>query len=418
MPDDRIRATLAAQGWTEADVRDAWTAATAQLQVNTLPVPKKPRHRVTAADMLLFVGGLIIIVAVFLLILPGWGEWAPWAHIVATVLPTIILVAAGLALWPKEEHRHAAHMFLVTGGLVFPLALGITLRELAPAGFEDRHLLLTAAVITTVVYGLAYRRFRRVVWILLAVLASLIGYQALLQVIGVDRWDLADPWSWGYVLYGLLAFGLGLLVERSAQRYASRPFYFFGVAALIIALSVLGLTGHLFGSGGESAAVDRAVFSGTTTFVVGCLFLAFGWLTRVFRARGLGEAGAYVGIWDFVGVLGASGAWTIASGGNKSLGFALLAIVVSLGFVALAVRVQSRQYFQAASLIIAATLVKMGTDNFSRAAGWPVALMAVGLLFMAGGYGLTKFQRRFLPSQQAATPAASAEPPARPTSGA
>ena len=130
---EQINSALLEQGWTSTEINGALAKAqeiinkkTAVLFTPSVP-PKKSEWSIefkslTATQMLLYIGGLIVVLAGITYIGISWEQWKPVARIFAILLPLLICYSAGTPLFLKGYKKQGI-IFLATGALLFPLFL-------------------------------------------------------------------------------------------------------------------------------------------------------------------------------------------------------------------------------------------------------------------------------------------------------
>lgn len=403
--ENEIRATLAKQGWSDFDVGLAWQEA-------QQPVEKKKKQKsgdhISGAELLLFIGGVIIIIAAVSLLASNWDDLGSIGRILAALIPNLILVAVGLGLKNNPNMRHASHAFLVTGGLVVPFTLGILVNQFVPDAPYDSQLFVVS-MFTLAAYAYAVFRFRDLIWIGLAVIMAIIAYGALLSIIHIEQIITSNPFAWAYLILGIALILIGTSIERSGWKYFARAPYFFGSLIFVLSTSTLGLTGTLFGEAWLNTSYDFAYQQLISITFIGLIYLGIGWWLRGAGSRSLEELRRLRPAWDFLGVMAVTGGFYLIGNdyyGNAGTGnaiiYSFIGLGISLSFFYLAVRLQNRQYFQAGALLLAVGLLKIGSTYFADTLGWPVILMFFGLLFMGGGYYLNRLQRRFFRPKDAA----------------
>lgn len=422
--DDAIRAGLTAQGWSEFDLGLAWAEAKAD-SVSTLTKKSTAHQHLTAAETLLFVGGLIIVIAAVTLISAGWTELNAVTKILAALIPNSILFVAGLFFRRSPKTYRAGHAFLMTAAIVFPHTLGLIIWEVSSGlnGFDDVRLLTTASL-SMAFYAYALWRWREISWALLLVLVSAVWYLALMIVIEIDQLLPSNGYAWAFSFFGLILMAAGAWVERDPWRFHTRPAYFFGALSFLVSFATLGLSGRLFG---DSWLTDQFTIDWhqlVTSIVAGLAFLALSSVAHLFGQRGRTEFARTKSLWDYATVFMLVIACWLPGGGFFATSdsadgiYQFVALGICLSFLFLSIRLQNRPYFQSASFLLALSLIQIGSLFFSDTLGWPIVLMLIGLVFMGGGYLFTRMQKQFFPSKPKTSGSAAAKPePIRPGVG-
>lgn len=390
---EQIRSAAIGSGWDTEDLAAAEIEATRLMTTSVAPSAPKQRHRLSPADALLFLGGLIVLAGAVLLIAPSWADWNIFWRILTVVVPTAVLLFTGDHIWSNQKNSHPAFLFLLVGGLLLPVTFGVIVFELAGALDNPAPLFLLTSLLTGGAYVIAAGRYRHLVWTTLACLATVAMFFST-----VAWFEITEPraWLWLGVLYGIIVFGAGLLLEKNKKIFEARSPYFFGAGAFIIGLGSLGLSGLLLQANMYDYydSAKQAVAQSGSIVIVGVIFLLVSLLGRYWQQQKWLEAGRYTRVWDFFGALGICLAPLLLGFDESYKNISFVALAVAIGVMGAAVRWQQRFWFYAAAVTLVIVLIRIGAGLFSDSALWPIMLLVVGPLVMGAGYTLLKLQSR------------------------
>lgn len=389
---DQIRREATLAGWSKDDVSTAELEAQRLIENPAVPVAPKQGHRLSPADALLFLGGLIVVAGAALLIAPSWSDWSSFWRVITVSIPTIALLWTGDRIWRNQKNSHPAFLFLIVGAILLPVALGIIIWEVLPIPSNTAPLFLLTSILTAGFYVFAAWRYRHLFWTVLACLTTVAMFFSLLA-----WFEITEPrtWLWFGTLYGVLLYAIGLLLEHQKKTFEARSPYFFGAGALVVSLGALGLSGLLLNTGNFLDSATQSVAQAGSTAMVGGIFLLTSWLGRYWQRRQLREAALYIRVWDFFGAFGLCFAPLLLGLSDAYQNFSFVAVALGISVMGAAVRWQQRYWFYASSLVFVIALIRIGAGLFPDSALWPVMLLVVGPLVMGAGYTLLKIQSRF-----------------------
>ena len=195
----------------------------------------KKLKKLSVSQVLLFLGGLITVLAGITYIGINWSQWGPTSRIFALFLPMLICYSAGVSLFFNNQHKKQGLAFVIVGSLLFPLFLSITFKELGlfTKPFNE-YFALTVSSLTLVLYlGLNFV-FRSSIWTLLYQGIGLYVYYYLLIVLGI-KGNIKDPiLAWLFLIPGTAYLLLSLyLYERSKENYKTYYSYVLSILVFI-----------------------------------------------------------------------------------------------------------------------------------------------------------------------------------------
>lgn len=407
---EKISSALLKQGWSNDDINEAM--AKVQEIINQRknapiapPAPKKSEWNfdfksLTASQILLYLGGLIVFLAGIIYIGINWKEWGSVARIFAILLPMLIVYGVGIPLWFGEQYRKQSIVFIFTGSLLFPLFLSVVFKELNIfAEPWSNNFGLTVSLLTLGLYLLLSFIFRHPIWSFLCSVTGLFVYYYLLKVLGIENLFEKETMAWAFLLPGVLYLLLGYFYEKVQKRDYSKYPYFLGVLTIFFSLSRLAIDGSLLKifTGDAGVYSVRQSLVGWSTVVVGIIYLALARLSEKLKNLKLDEAGRYKVFFDFVGTFAILGAiFYLGTNGEKPI-YETLLLLSSLGFIFASVPKLSRQFLYIGTLFLVIYIFDIGSEYFQNQVGWPITLFIAGLISMGIGFGIEKLHRQYFP---------------------
>ncbi|MDP3975108.1 MAG: hypothetical protein Q8P88_02390 [Candidatus Jorgensenbacteria bacterium] len=398
---EQISIALSQQGWDAAEINEALLKAQEITnQKILLPVaplaPKKSEWNfelksLSASQILLYLGGLIVVLAGVIYIGINWQEWSSGGRIFAILLPMLVVYGVGISLWFGGQYRKQSIVFIFTGSLLFPLFLSVTFKELNMfAEPWSNNFGLTVWLLTLGLYLLSSFIFRYPIWSFLCPATGLFVYYYLLKVLGIENLFEKETMAWAFLLPGVLYLFLGYFYENVQKRDYSKYPYFLGVFTIFFSLSWLAMNGSFL-----KTFIGDAV--GWSTIVVGIIYLALAWLSEKLKNLKLDEAGKYKVFFDLVGTFAILGAIFYLSTDGKKPAYETLLLFSSLGFIFASIPKLSRQFLYIGTLFLVIYIFNIGGEYFQNQVGWPITLFIAGLISMGIGFGIEKLRRQYFP---------------------
>lgn len=270
-------AAAAAMADPEAPTQVVHRGGPAGLEVATAGAPTAPGadqpsvSRRRAAELGLYTGAALVLVAVLGAVVRGWSDWEPTMRWASVALASVALLAAGVFVrlpWsrrPGEERRRAVSAMLTSGAALAVAALGVALG--VGQGNDPR-----LAVVHSIVACLSMLTVAMVA-------RTPMSETGLLAALTWSAWVLVPP---GELLWAVLAL-LGLAWALVGSRYAR------GRRTASVAGATLALAASVGLAQGPWAWPVRAVLAALTAF--GLAAFLRGWANH-WLALGAGAATA------------------------------------------------------------------------------------------------------------------------------
>jgi hypothetical protein len=460
----QINSILSEQGWNPHEINKALIQAQHNLNkkhaVHLAPPtpPKKSDWNIelksiSASQILLYLGGLIVVLAGITYIGINWSQWNEAARIFAIFLPMAICYIAGANMFFKGEHKKQGLIFVVVGSLLFPIFLSVAFKELElfAKPFNDSFG-LTVSFLTLVLYLGLSNVFRFPIWGFLYHAVGLFTYYYLLKILGVESllkeptmaWLFLIPgtaylplslWydrkkkqneahysyalgilvivfsfirlipetssndylSWALLLFGFAYFGLGVWLESSKnKKYCFAP-YLIGVGLTFFSLLLLGVKGTMLQYFTESTW-DKQDIVGWSTVIIGLIYLLIAWLITDLKKIKIKEGVIYKDFFYIVGPLFTLGAvFYLGLKDNRPIHETLL-LFSSIGFIFGSIPKLLHQFLYIGTLFLVIYIFSIGGEYFQNSVGWPITLFAAGLLSMGIGVAIEKARKKYFNS--------------------
>lgn len=277
--DKEIRKNLTAAGWPEDSIRDGMTEALTiqtELDAQALPVPSPTGNlrslldtelnakNFSASKVLLYLGALIVILAGLTYVSINWTQWTPASRIAAIFVPMALSYILGIIVWKKPQLQIQSRAFVLIGGLLFPLFIAVTFRQLHLfASPESDNFFFTLCGATVVVYLLSSIITKMAIWAPLLQLATLSLFIYFLRLLGFTDTENDPVLYWLLFAFGAVSFFSAILHERQSQHLHGR--YTAGTSFFVMALSLA----MIFILGKSITAMLLLLFVGVMSIFVG-----------------------------------------------------------------------------------------------------------------------------------------------------
>ena len=465
--ESEIQATLIKQGWETNTVNQTIDQIKINLEkqaaiLSSAPAPKKKSgwsinlKALSASQVLLYLGGLIVLIAGITYISTNWTQWGPAARIAAICIPMLISFGAGASFWYKDHYKKQALLFLTTGALLFPLFLIVLFNELFWfMSSTDGSVGLAISLITFLLYiGISFL-FRFSGWTFLYLVTALFVYYFFWQVLGIGyKFDDAALF-WLFLIPGTLYLFLAILFAQMNKHSQSRTAYVLG--ALILVVSFIGIldesagdalvllllafigcayfangifielkvnnklcqvpyfigTGVVLaslvylGSEGEFLKVfdDSRSFEqeavGWSMVIVGILYYVIARLITQLKKINVVHGLGYAKLFDLISPFFVLGAVLFLGSEGHHAFYETLLLLLSLGLIFGSIPMRSRKYLYTGTLFLVVYIFAIGGEYFQDSIGWPITLFVTGLLSMGIGISIEKVRRKYFPSHKA-----------------
>ncbi len=461
---EQISAALIRQSWNHTEINEALLKAQEIIQQKSAapiapPAPQKKSEwdielkSLSASQILLYLGGLIVVLAGIIYIGINWSEWGSAARIFAILLPMLICYGAGVPIFFSDEHKKQGIVFLVVGSLLFPFFLSVMFKELEMfvEPFND-NFNLTVSLLSFVLYLVSSFIFRFPIWAFLYQSEGLFVYYFFLKLIGIESVFEKPTMAWLFLIPGTAYLFLSLFYDKNEQK--DEGYYSYAIGALVLVLSFVSLFGetltknkeyiawlllicgvvyfllgifyektnfkkycrapYLIGAGiiffsllrlaidgtllkdftRSTASYDRDIV-GWSNVIVGVIYLVFAYVVEKLKKLQLEEAPKYKEFFNLFGpflVLGAI--FYLGLDGKKPV-YETLLLLASLGFIFGSITKLDRQYLISGTLFLIFYIFSIGGEYFQNEVGWPITLFVAGLASMGVSIVIEKIRRKY-----------------------
>ena len=405
----------------------------------------------SASQILLYLGGLIVVLAGVIYISINWFQWSSAARIFAIFLPMFICFATGSLMYSKNDLQKQGIVFVVVGSLLFPLFLSITFNQMNifdPSSTNEFG--LTVSLLSAALYlGLNFI-FRFPIWAFLYHGVGLFVYYYFWRVLGIKGVFQEPTLAWlflipgtaylllsllyerlgkkaeaGYshmlgtivlifafirlftetltsegspyllIIFGIAYFLLGIYFERRDFKNYSQAPYFLGTGILFFSLLRLTVDGTLLKDlAGNSEHGNRNIV-GWSNVTAGVIYLLIARITSILKNFQLEGAVKFKEFFDLVGSFFTLGAIFYLGLDGKKIMYETALLLSSLGFIFGSIPTLSRQFLYVGTLFLVVYIFSMGGEYFQNDVGWPITLFVAGLLSMGIGVAIERVKRRY-----------------------
>ncbi len=451
-----ITSSLLQKNWPEPEVSKAFNFIRT-IKIPQIPSPPKKSDlnieinigALSASKLLLFIGGLIMVLAGIIFVSLNWQSWPPLMHVLAIFLPMLFADVGAFSLWKKNSSKSQALLFIITGALLLPLFLIILVNELTM--FRGLDLWQTGFLIsglTFAAYLLQSAYFVSPVWTFMSGLTGITSYFFLIRILDLknkfegpieawaffipagiltlitylygksgleDRFKIMmalsflvtviptfyllifgfydEPTGWlvfiPLVLYFLLALGF----EIQGLKEASLAMYGISLMGFAMASARMGLTGNFMHVFFGTPKSDPAALGGSIVFT-GILSLGVFYLLKLLKQTG-STAANFSGFFEILATTEILGGIFQLSLGGKKIFYESLLLFSSLGFIFGSILRQSRAFLYIGSLFLVIYIFDIGSEYFQNEVGWPITLFMAGIMSMAIGLTMEKIRKKY-----------------------
>lgn len=398
----------------------------------------------TASKVLLFLGGVITVLAGIIYITINWGGWSAGARILAIFIPEVIVLWLGVYLYYKEKYQRIGVTFLTTASLLFPLFLTIFIRELNLVDQPSRGLIISSLTLT--LYLVFNFIFTYPIWPLLYSAAGLfvlfffIDYYQI-RILGTNtlywaflilnfiylmlallyeqnqkaehgKYQLLLGWmvslfaflylmvsrpldsvlTWYLLIPSYIYFIAGYYFEAQGLRVNFKYLYSIGSIALFLTILKLGLGGKFIDPFGIEFP-DRYYLTGSSLVIAGLIYLATAELLNRMRNFGGQQLTTLYPFFEAAGTFATLGGIFYLGLGGEKLIFELLLLAASLGFIFLSIPRLSRSFLYVGTIFLVVFIFDIGAEYFQNQVGWPITLFISGIASMLIGLGIEKLRQ-------------------------
>lgn len=467
---NQISEELVKAGWSEQLVNEAWQKIDPEDKLFAAPAkpttsPKKSEwdiniKNISAAQILLFLGAIIMVVAAIIYISIGWSAWGAAARIAAILIPLLICLGTGITLWNLGKYKKIAIIFLLTGSLLFPFFLSVTFKELEffAKPYNDPFK-FTVSFLTLALFLLFSRLYKFTIWPFLYLVTGVFTYNLLFKVLGVNRFGDGPTMAWLFLVLGTAYFFLSLFYEKANDQKAKQYSYILGTFIIIyslfqifgdtfissreyvaLILLLLGVSYVILGTLFEKAkktfyiaipyflgfgliflsffrlGVDGTLLKelffrsdsevtqtivGWSNLIVGFIYFFLAWLIKSLENRDLKQASEYQRFFRLVGPFWILGSIFYLGLEGHKYGYESLLLISSLAFVFGSLIRKSRPYLYLGTLFLVIYIFSIGSEYFQNKIGWPITLFVAGLISMIIGASIEMVRKKYFVRESA-----------------
>lgn len=468
---EQISAAMTQQGWALAEITEAINKVQKIMDQKLIepqapPAPQAPiksewaieLKSLSASQILLYLGGLIVVLAGVIYITINWSQWGVMARILAIFLPMLICYVVGVLMWPLEQYKKQGIFFLVVGSLLFPFFLSVLFKELVifSETFNDSFN-FTISLLSFSLYFICSYIFLFPIWSVLYQGTGLFVFYYLLKLIGVGgffedtimAWlfllpgtaylflslfyenikqkksayysniigvlvialsflslfgevtiDNKEYWLWIFLIFGIAYFIIASLFEKNNYKKYSRATNRLGILIIFFSLLRLGTTGFLLRGFIGLTSISNHVLVGWSIIIVGLLYLVIVNIIDELKNIGLENVLKFKNFFNFVGPFLTLGAiFYLGLNGNKYF-YETLLLLASLVFIFVSIPKLAKQYLLVGTLFLIIYIFSIGGEYFKDEVGWPITLFVAGLASMGVGVIIEKLRRKYFLSKK------------------
>ena len=243
---EQISVALIKKGWDPKEVSKALLKVQERIKQQSVAAPPSPSKKMYISQILLCLGGLVVVIAGLLYAGINWSKWEPFARVFAIFFPMLICYMIGTLIYFREYKKQGI-VFAVVGSLLFPLFLLVAFKEfeLFDKPFND-NVGLTVTFLSLLLYFRLNFVFNSPIWTLLYQGMGLFAYYFFLRVLGVISYTWALQ-AWLFLIPGTAYLWLSLFYDRRGEQ--GKAYYSCALGALVLVLCSIHLLVDTFSNG-------------------------------------------------------------------------------------------------------------------------------------------------------------------------
>lgn len=426
---------------------------------SNLPAVEKPTKKgaididiqqLSASKILLFLGGLIMVIGGIIYIGINWKDWNQFGRILAIFLPMLTTYLIGIPLWWGKTYQKQALVFIFTGSLLLPLFLYITFTELNIYKNSYDYFAFSISLISLIFYLVESLIFSSPIWSFLSPMAGVFVYYFGLQIFDIEKLfkNYAKGWAylvlatfyiflafyyfkkrleekgkyllligislviisvliilgnsfknvaeaWLLLIFSLSYFILAAIFEKNFQRENSISVYGLSLITLFLTLGRLAIYGEFLKLFFKVNQIADHTMIGGSILLAGIIYLFISYILPMLKRLALEEPGKFSEFFEFLGIIGILGGIFYMGLGGKKIIYETLLFISSLAFIFGSIVKQSRAFLYVGTLFLVIYIFDIGGEYFQNQVGWPLTLFIAGLVSMGVGFLMEKLRRQY-----------------------
>lgn len=456
--ESEIRDSLIDSNWDREDIFGVFEEIKKDKQNLKLPPLKAPQPQTShknplnmdiktlnASQILLFLGGLITVIAGIIYIALNWSQWNAVGRIIAIALPMLTMYGIGVNLHLGKKYQQQAIYFITAGSLIWPLFLYIFFKELNLFDKSTDLRGFIISLITLIAYIITALLITSPIWSLLGSVTGIFVWYFFLNFTKIDIFGTNTlPWmflilggiymilglfydlikkesyslapfvlgiilslasfvvlifshplesvaSWYLLVPAICYFSLGIYLEMSYSLQKTVVVYFTGLLMFFVISLKLALGGQLL----SIVGLNPNVVEKSWPFVfLGIFYLIISYCFEKIK-NNFPVLSQFWVFFELVGTLSfLSGLFHLGLNGKKPI-YETLLLLSSLGFIFTSIFKQSKPFLYLGTLFLVIYIFDIGGEYFYNQVGWPITLFVAGILSMLIGLGIEKIRRNY-----------------------
>jgi len=199
------------------------------LSDTALPTTSLGNH-LKLTDILYYIGGAIVFLGITFMVSQNWDMFSPGLRIFITLGSMVAAFIVGAIFLRYENFRRVSHAFFLISGLLTPLSVEITLKEIGMDLSSNSVQLFSTFIMSTIfLSGYFYLKQTILLFFSIAFLTAVFHFVISL-IVGpnLDYRNEDKVWQYQFLVIGLAYIALGYYLKATTQKALTGVLYGFG----------------------------------------------------------------------------------------------------------------------------------------------------------------------------------------------
>ena len=207
----------------------------------TLP-PTDLGNHLKLADILYYIGGAIVFLGITFMVSQNWDMFSPGLRIFITLGSMVAAFIVGAVLMRYENFARVSQAFFLISGLLTPLAVEVTLKEIG-MDLGSNSVQLFATLLMSGIFLSGFFYFKQTILLFFSIAFLTAVFHFIVSLIVGDNLSYSDAdkvWQYQFLVIGLAYMALGYYLKATTQKALTGVLYSFGCLFSLGSAMILG----------------------------------------------------------------------------------------------------------------------------------------------------------------------------------